>query len=211
MNATQLLVVLALSVFLGLGSAHAQPAVYDLSVGPGKIKGLNVGSGTLDLYIDAGTVVTGVGTLCEDGNGDELCAVDVTVTLTGPGEIDGFVVPLTGPVVIFEPTTFPPGTKTVRLNLLQSASPPSPLIPQHLGTVSVNVYSSASSVDQVKIVANGQVVNAGGTLVGIPSIEVPEPSGFVLLLSGALGLAVLHWLRNRGSSVAAIGVAHISR
>ena len=137
---------------------------------------MNVGSGTLDLYIDAGTVVTGVGILCEDGNGDELCAVDVTVTLTGPGEIDGFVVPLTGPVVIFEPTTFPPGTKTVRLNLLQSASPPSPLIPQHLGTVSVNVYSSASSVDQVKIVANGQVVNAGGTLVGIPSIEVPEPS-----------------------------------
>jgi hypothetical protein len=218
MNAYQLLAALALGVFLGLGSAHAQPVVYDSSVGPGRIKGLGYG-GDLELYIDPGTVVTdNGGTVCEDGNGDELCAADVVIVVTGEAEITGFA-PADG--IIFEPypddvppgtKTFSlkPGTKTLRLNLLQSISPPSPS-PQPLGVVTVNVFPEANHTNPVKVVASGQAVDAGGTLIGIPSVVVPEPSVIVLLLSGALGLAALHWLRTRGSSVVASGGSQNSR
>lgn len=204
MNAHHLIVVLALSVFLGLGSAHAQPVVYDLSVLPGEAKQLSIGSGTLDLYIYLGAGQTLSGVLCEDGDGDELCAADVELTLTGPGEIDGFNPPVTGPAVIYEPMIFP--TSAIRLNILQSISPPSPPFPQPLGALSVNVFSTASPENPVKVVAAGQAVDAGGILKGIPSIvvaKVPEPSVIVLLLSGALGLAALHWLRNYRSNVVA--------
>jgi hypothetical protein len=205
MNAHRLLVILALSAFLGLSSAHAQPVVYDVNAGPGHAKGLGVGSGTLDIYIDPGTDQTFSGTLCEDGDGDELCAADVKLTLTGPGEITAFQKPMTGPDVVFEPMSFPPGVTTIRLNLLQATSPPSPPVPQYLGTLTVDVFAQASTANPVKITATGQAVDAGGTLMGIPSFLVPEPSGFVLLLSGALGLAALHWLRTRGACVAASG------
>jgi hypothetical protein len=207
MNAFQLFVALALGVFLGLGSAHAQPVVYDSSVGPGRIKGFVFG-GDLELYIDPGTVVTdNGGTVCEDGNGDELCAADVVIVVTGEAEITAFA-PAGG--IIFEPDPVPLGTKTLRLNLLQSISPPSPS-PQPLGVVTVNVFPEANHTNPVKIVASGQAVDAGGTLIGIPSVVVPEPSVIVLLLSGALGLAALHWLRTRGSSVVASGGSQNSR
>jgi hypothetical protein len=211
MNARRVVALSALGVFLGLGSAHAQPTVYDLTAGPGEITPLIPNSNpTLDIYIDSGATPTSAGVACENGNGDELCAIDVELSLTGPGVIDGFMAPATGPTVVYEPfelVDFP--TSKVRLNVLQSISPPTPPTPQNLGALSVTILPSASEANPVKVVATGQAVDAAGALVGIPVLEiaktVPEPSGIVLLLSGALGLAALHWLRTRGSSVAASG------
>ena len=120
---------------------------------------------------------------------------------------------MTGPTVIYEPMSFPPGVKSIRLNLLQSISPPSPPLPQYLGTVSVNVLGTASAQNPVAVVATGQVVDAGANLNGIPSAvigEAPEPSAIVLLLSGVLGLAALHWLRARRLNVAATGSSRFS-
>jgi hypothetical protein len=198
MNTHRLVAIIALGVALGLGTARADtPIVYELSAGPGEVMNLAIGSQMLDVYIDLGSDPTGVGTACEDGDGDELCAVAVVLTVTGPGEILGFSAPMTGPTVISEPTSFP--TSVLRLNVLQSISPPSPG-PQALGTLTVDVFSNASGTNLVRINATGQAVTAGRVLVGVPSgdIAAPEPSGLVLLLSGALGLGALHRLRSRG-------------
>jgi len=205
MNAQRFVVTSALGVFLGLGSAQAEPMVYDLTAGPGEIRLLNPNfTDTLDIYIDLGTMPS-LGTPCDDGDGDELCAADVLITLEGGGQIDSFNAP--GGVVHepFEVSDFP--TSVIRLNVLQSISPPAPG-PQDLGTMTISVGSTAQSAP-LKVVATGQVVDASGSLVDIASREIakaaPEPTGIVLLLSGALALAALHWLRTRGGGVTVTG------
>ncbi len=209
MNAHRFLVVLALSVFLGMGLAHAEPIVYESTVGPGNSKLLVVGPVVLDIVINPGAVPTdNMGTVCVDGNGDELCAADVEIEITGDqGTITGFS-PASG--IIFEPDPVLPGTKKIRLNLLQSVTPPSISPPQPLGLLSVEILSGASSTNPVKVFVSGRAVNAGGTIKGIASVfiaatEAPEPSGIVLLLSGALGVLALNRLRNRGASVSVEG------
>jgi hypothetical protein len=208
MNAHRFLVVLALSVFLGLGLAHAEPIVYDLAEGPGNSKLLVVGPVVLDIVITPGTVPNTVGTVCVDGNGDDLCAADVEIEITGDqGSITGFS-PASG--IIFEPDPVLPGTKKLRLNLLQSVTPEPISPPQSLGMLTVEILSGASSENPVKVFVSGRAVNAGGTIREIASVhiaatEAPEPSGIVLLLSGALGVLALNRLRNRGASVSVDG------
>jgi hypothetical protein len=205
MNTHHLVAIIALGVVFGLGTARADtPIVYDLTAGPGEVTNLAIGSQMIDVYIDLGTDSTASGVICEDGDGDELCAVDVVLTLTGPGQIDDFNAPMTGATVISEPTIFP--TSVLRLNLLQSLSPPAPG-PQALGTLTIDVFSSANGTNLVYLKATGQAVNAGGALKGIASgdIAVPEPSVLVLLLGGGFGLAGLHRLRSRTAAVTAKG------
>jgi hypothetical protein len=207
MNAHRFLVVLALSVFLGLGLAHAEPIVYDLTAGPGNSTILVVGPVVLDIVISPGTVSNSVGTVCVDGNGDELCAADVEIEITGDqGSITGFS-PASG--IIFELDPVLP-TKKLRLNLLQSITPPAISPPQSLGLLSVDILSGASSTNPVKVFVSGKTVNAGGTIKEIASVFIaatpaPEPSGIVLLLSGALGVLALNRLRNREESVSVDG------
>jgi hypothetical protein len=208
MNAYRFLVVLALSVFLGLGLAHAEPIVYESSAGPGNSKLLVVGPVVLDIVITPGTVPNSLGTVCVDGNGDELCAADVEIEVTGDqGSISGFS-PAGG--IVFEPDPVLPGTKKLRLNLLQSVTPPAISPPQSLGILSVDILSGASSTNPVKVFVSGKAVNASGTINEIASVhiaatEAPEPSGIVLLLSGTLGVLALNRLRNRGASVSVDG------
>jgi hypothetical protein len=223
MNAHHFVVVSALGVFFGLGSAHADtPQVYDSTAGPGGAKLISPGLGqeTLDVYIDLGTDgTTGDNPAtesprvpCVDGNGDELCAADVLLTLEGPGTIDEFHPDVESTVIyeIYE-TSGSPSAWVLRLNVLQSMIDPQipPVPPLRLGSLDITSLANASETNQVKVVATGQVVKADGTLDTIPSWEiaktVPEPSGIVLLLSGALGLAALHWLRTRGAGVTVTG------
>ena len=201
MNANRLVVVLALSVFLGLGSAQADtPMVYDLAAGPGNSKDLSPGSNIeLNIRIDVGADATDSGVLCDDGNGDELCGADVLLELTGPGRIVGFS---PGPDVIYDETIFPPPPGVDVLVLRSNILPPTPTLgPQVLGILTIDVFSNMSHSNQVKIVAGGQAVDAAG-LVTIPELTValPEPSVLVLLMSGALGLAALQRLRTRSGA-----------
>jgi hypothetical protein len=200
MNANRLVVVLALSVFLGLGSAHADPPiVYETSAIPGAEKILVPGPQTLNITIDMGAAA-GSGTPCVNGDGDQLCGADVRLTLSGDGQIDSFNA---GSGVIFEP----PSSSVLRLNIMKTDSAPLYLLgPQNLGALYITVLGTASETNQVKVEASGQVVNAAGDLMSISSkIAVPEPSGLVLLLSGTLGLSALHGLRTRGATATASG------
>ena len=189
-----LVAVLALSLVLVSGVATAAtPEVYALDAGPGEQKTLgDTSTETMDLYIDAGPEI-GLGTVCEDSDGDQLCAIDVTITLVdGLGLITGFTAPMTGPSVVSSFTV--PATQ-LRLNVLQSLSTPA-AGPQFLGELTLDL-SIATQVDPTKAVASGQVVDAGGNLQTIPTvtIAVPEPGHAVLLLCGIIGLALLSRLR----------------
>jgi len=196
MNARRCVVLLALSLLLTSRSAQADtPVVYDLGAGPTGVKPLSTSAELVELRIDLGSDVS-TDSVCEGGDGDELCAADVLITLDGPGAIVAFAA---GSGVIYEPSPFSP-TTTLRLNVLQSLSPPVPG-PQDLGTLTVDA-SGSSQGTPIRIDVSGQAVDAAGSLVTIPTrtIALPEPSGGVLLVSGILGLTVLQWLRARSAA-----------
>jgi hypothetical protein len=196
MNFHRCVFLLALSLLLASVSARADtPVVYDLEAGPTGVKYLFTSAEIVELRIDLGSDES-TGTVCVDGDGDELCAADVLVTLDGPGEIVGFS---EGSGVVYDPDPFTP-TTTLRLNVLQSLSPPAPG-PQDLGTLTVDA-SGSSQGTPIRIDVSGQAVDAAGDLVTIPTrtIALPEPSGGALLVSGILGLTVLTWLRARSAA-----------
>jgi hypothetical protein len=216
MNAHRFILASALGVFLGLGSAQAEPMVYDLTAGPGETREMNPDfTETLNIYIDLGAIVSSGGSvLCDDGDGDELCAADVLLTLDGAAEIDSFIAPMD---VVYEVhlESDPDTPSWIRLNVLQStaANPPPAPGPQNLGTLTLSVASTAEE-NPVQLVATGQIVDASGSLVDIPSRGIafaPEPTGIVLLLSGALALAALHGLRTRGAGVTVTGESQIPK
>ena len=184
--------VLALSLVLAAAAATAAtPEIYDLGVGPGQQKYLGVGNEEeLAIWIDAGANGLTNGVVCKNGNGDQLCAIDVTITLIdGVGFIGTFV---PAPTVVY---ALDPDARGLRLNVLQSLSPPAP-IAQALGVLTLNL-STGSQVDPTRVLASGQVVDAGGNLQTIPEvpIAIPEPGHTVLLWSGIVGLALLSRLR----------------
>lgn len=200
MNANRA-VILTLALLMGAGLAGADtqpgtPQVYDFDAGPGGVKVIeNTSSESVNLQITLGTdLTTGGLTPCVDGDGDDLCAAEVVVTLVGPGLITGFS---PGTDVIFEPDPVVP-TNELRLNLLQSVSPPMPG-EQGLGTLFIdNSAQTSSSFTQVTV--SGSVVDAAGKLrtISVPPVAVPEPSSVVLFVSGVLGLSALYRLRTRG-------------
>ncbi len=199
MNARRCAVLLALSLLLTSRSAQADtPVVYDLGAGPTGVKLLRTSTESVEVRIDLGSE-SSTGSVCTGGDGDELCAADVLVTLDGPGTIVTFA---EGSGVVYEPYPFS-ATTTLRLNVLQSLSPPAPG-PQDLGTLTVDA-SGGSQGTPIRIDVSGQAVDAAGSLVTIPTrtIALPEPSGGVLLVSGILGLTVLQWLRARNAASSA--------
>ena len=186
-------VALSLVLFSGVATA-ATPEVYALGAGAGQEKILgDTATETVELTIAAGTIgpsnPAGT-TVCVDSDGDQLCAIDVTITLIdGVGFIDTFV---PAPTVVY---ALDPDARGLRLNVLQSLSPPAP-IAQALGVLTLNL-STGSQVDPTRVLASGQVVDAGGNLQTIPEvpIAIPEPGHTVLLWSGIVGLALLSRLR----------------
>ncbi|NIU61852.1 MAG: hypothetical protein GWN66_11325 [Pseudomonas stutzeri] len=193
MRARRCAVLLALGLlFLSRPAPADTPVVYDLGAGPTGVKLVSSSAETVELRIDLGSDPS-TGSVCQDGDGDELCAADVRVTLDGPGEIVGFAA---GSGVVYAPDPFT-ATTTLRLNVLQSLDPPVPG-PQDLGTLTIDA-SGHSPGNPIRVDVSGQAVDAAGKLVTIPTrtIAVPEPSDGVLLVSGILGLGVFQWLRGR--------------
>ena len=187
------------------------PVVYDRDAGPNAVKQLGATDAeTVRLYIHGGADSSGSGEFCEDceefivveicenAMGDELCGIDITVTVDGDSRIVGFVPPVEslGEVVHFPVgPSFPPTTQ-LRLNVLQ-ADPSNPPFPgaQELGTLTIDTFDGGSLSASVR--AGGQAVRADGSLRSVPErvIAVPEPARILLLVSGIAYLSSLARIR----------------
>ena len=156
-----------------------------------------VGTTTLHLYATAGpnpTATAGDVCLPLANPGDEICAMDIQINLTGAGHLAAFrpAGPPGGTGIVLFPTTFDTTTKSLRLNSVRT-SDPIPAGASKLGELDVAVDGNGVTVT----VSGNAMVIAGRRVANIvPNvIAVPEPGEWVLLGSALAGLAALAPLR----------------
>ncbi len=149
---------------------------------------------TLPLYLGTAPNVSTAGTLCalepNGGDGDELCAYDIRIQLSGDLTIDDFT-----PALPFEQQTNEAGgfypAQELRVNWLDPSNPTDPTqSPFHVGDLVVNAPTTIGSIE---VAAGSMAVGASAQAIAIPRdrISVPEPGQLSLLGAGILGLLVL--------------------
>lgn len=156
-----------------------------------------LGIHTIDLRVTAGEIASlGGETLCTlpaGATGQELCALDVQIQVTGPGVITGFAAETGLGLVPF----IQPDGKTMSIAFSTLTNPfPTPFPPQRLGALTVDITGN-----------NAVVAVTGNSGIGPNSVDVktalsnivlvPEPGVPLLLASGVGGLLGLHRLRRR--------------
>jgi len=166
-------------------TAAAPPALYHSAADDGVVPAsppveMGVPMVSLFLYLDAGAAPTTAGTVCEDGDGDELCAWEWSLIANGDASIAGFV-PDPARDVVFR-------LQTTQIAAVGGDALAGELGPVRLGTLDLTVASNAWSVT----LARGSTVDASFTLAALPAgetIAAPEPSG--ALFAGLLALPCL--------------------
>lgn len=140
---------------------------------------------TLHLYIDNPGDETLTGSVCEDGDGSELCGYDLTLEALGGIQLTSFSE--------VADTTFSLTQARLRLNAVEAID--GVVGPIHVGDLLIN----ASTGTTVNLTA-GSALDASLTLVPIAPrslISVPEPGFLTLLGGGLLALTVLGRRRRR--------------
>lgn len=136
---------------------------------------------TLFLYLEAGTTPTATGSVCDDGDGDELCAWEWALHAHGDASIAGFVPDPARDVVV--------RTQGTQIAAVGGDAIAGELGPIRLGALDLDVASNAWSVTLTR----GSVVDAGFALAALPAgqtIAAPEPSGGLAIAAAMLaGLA----------------------
>jgi hypothetical protein len=193
---------LAFALALGLAPAPARAVVRvfaNLYPGSGTFQGtLQYGQSTrtFDVYVEIGSVDSP--SPCRMGSvGDEVCAYDVALLVEGAGYIASFA-PASSSVKSW-PTSFT--SNNVRtLGVAFVGANPAPSAPQpamRIGTITVNGNAAGGTR---LLVTGKKVIDAGLQPRIVPSATLaalPEPGPLVSLVSGVLGVAVLHRLRRR--------------
>jgi lysophospholipase L1-like esterase len=146
---------------------------------------------TLFLYLDAGAIPTSTGTVCVDGDGDEVCAWDWMLYANGAATIDAFV-PDPAQEVVFRATTGQVAAVGGDAIAGQAG-------PVRLGSLDLSVASNDWSVT----IGRGSAVDAGFGLVALSPgtiVAAPEPSGSLLLGAGFTTLLASRRRRGRRAS-----------
>jgi hypothetical protein len=156
---------------------------------------MGMGTTTLHLYATAGPNASEEEQLCspapEGGSGDEICGMDVRVSVTGPAHLAGFRAagPPAGTGIVSFPTSFDATTKNLQLNSVRPMDP-IPAGAHKFGELDVTVTGSTPVAVTVwgsaMVLAQRQQVPIEGNV-----IAVPEPEETWLLASALLGLAGL--------------------
>jgi hypothetical protein len=173
---------------LASSEALAMPSVYhspnDDGQAPGGPPVLATGVQTLHLYIDGGSQVS-ASLPCEAGDGDEVCAWEVTITPTGDISFLGFVDGL-GVESNFSISS---------LRAIGGDPYAGDVGPTKMGDLTID-----STISGTVELESGSAVGAAQSLSSLTPTEivsVPEPALTWLLISGVLGLRTLVAWRQR--------------
>jgi hypothetical protein len=196
--------VLAAGLWLLAGGAAAQPTLFYSPAGHPVVEPSyplalpNTGTHPVDLYLDAGSTASGVGTPCNagsgglGGDGDETCGYDFLVEVSGGSLITGFT-PVHSNTVWSDTTG---GVTRLRVNAVTTNAPDGPFLgPTHVGTLQVTTGGTSLGFGTLLLVETAGADLAlltGGTR---DLFTLPEPGLLWLLGSGLAGLALLHRLR----------------
>ena len=152
-------------------------------------------SENLYLYLDGGSVASGVGSPCVDGDGDEVCAWEFALLVSGPASVQTFL-PDPGQDVVWQ-------AGNLTLNATAGNAILGELGSIRIGEVVLDVSGTGWSVEMVA----GTAVDASFALTTIPGavLAVPEPMSGLLWVSGLILLAGLVRLRQRSVSGECLG------
>jgi hypothetical protein len=148
---------------------------------PGEASVPEGGVQSVYLYIDGGAAVSGAGTACDTGQGDEICGYELVLTGLGGLTLSAFNPDAAADVVLNL------GAGSVLINGLDSEAPTPG--PKRIGELQVNAVA-----DGELELTSGETVGANLSEESIPTttvVTVPEPGHFVLLGSGLAMLAAL--------------------
>ena len=142
---------------------------------------------SLYLYLEAGASATGVGTACDDGDGDELCQWEFALQLIGDASVSTFV-PDPGQDVVWSSTAG-------ALDATGGKSTVGELGPIRIGELQLAISGTSWTADVVA----GSAVDASFALDSLSTgtIALPEPGATTQLLAGC---AALFWLARRRAS-----------
>jgi hypothetical protein len=132
------------------------------------------------LYIDGGAVASGVGSACNDGQGDEVCGYDLELTALSGLTFSSFDADVGADLLV----NF--SASSMMVNGLDTQSPTPG--PHRIGELLVN----AAAGGEVEL-TSGEVVGAdlGSEILSTTTlVTVPEPDQ-LLLLGSAIGLLVV--------------------
>jgi len=169
MKYVHLIGLVAMSLIAFAAPGDATVSVYHSTPGgenPGVPLALrNTASEAIELNVHGGNADTAEGTTaCVNGDGDEVCGVDVTIGVTS-GSILGFTV---NPGISSQVVSHPPSpSNEIRIVAVLAVNPPGDTppttAPLHLGTLTVDATEPDVSVS----VTSGEAVASNGDIVAV--------------------------------------------
>lgn len=180
-----------LALLAASGAQASIPTLYHPKVGladPGAlVPAYPPASRTLNLVLNPGSINNSSGTICDSGNGDNVCGLYVEIDVGGDLTIasaNSFTPSISGQL-----SANVVGNKKLRVAIVTTASPLAPA-PIQLGTLQVLSGANGGAVLLTKV----QTVDASLDLMsGAPHALafLPEPGAVSQLAAGAAALALL--------------------
>jgi hypothetical protein len=195
--------VLFLALLVASGAQASIPTLYHPLVGNsdplGVVATYQPGPRTLNLVLHPGGIANTSGTVCDNGNGDNVCGLYVEIEVGGDLTIASASSFTLSPTLSAQMSANVVNNKTLRLALVTTSSPLAPG-PLPLGTLQIASGPGGGAVHVHKL----QTVDASLDLMKggpRPLAFIPEPAFSLQVAAGAAALAWLARSRARRGGV----------